>query len=106
MSNKHRKKDTNCVKKDINCVKKDINCVIFPICIPYIRARVLELWNIEMLHQGREENPEKRYLGCLRTRKIQKIRPNEPKSMNEKQQRKKRLKGEKEYLRSSSFLAL
>jgi hypothetical protein len=35
--------------------------------------------------------------------KIQKKHKNEPKSMNEKQQRKKRLKGEKEYLRSSNF---
>ncbi len=81
-------KDTVSVKKDTVSVKKDTVSVIFACYIPCKRARVLELWNIEMLHQGREENPEKRYLGCLRTRKIQENRTNEPKSTNEKQQRK------------------
>ena len=62
-------KDTDCAKKDTDCVIKDTDCVIFAFFIPYNRARVLELWNIEMLHQGREDNSEKRYLGCLKEKK-------------------------------------
>lgn len=56
--------------------------------IPNKRARVLELWNIEMLHQGREKHPQKVFR-MFENEKIQKIRPDESKSKNKKQQRKK-----------------
>lgn len=84
---------TFCVKNRTNCVKNRTNCVFFEDLIPYKRARVIELWNIEMLHQGHGGRLKKAVFRVFNSSKIFKKsdQPNLKRALK-KQQRKKQTK--------------
>jgi len=77
------------VKNRTNPVKNRTNPVIFGFAIPYKRARVIELWNIEMLHQGHERRLKKAVFRVFDSGKIfKKTDQTNPKGATKKQQRK------------------